>query len=137
MSRRTDYDDPEVQLARATPAPLSELPMFASVAAWPQVETVTAAEQRGLELPDSLEARYAAWRRTDDGTAAYRWILTEALGQVARGATRLFVDRLFWDYRQKIRGKANNSYRALMVREMIDAHHALLNCFETRHRSAS
>ena len=137
MPRRSSYPDDPDAINPRSPDTYDDLPLLAPTETWPERPPAAPAEQRGLALPESLEAKYAEWRRTEDGEAAYAWLVTTALAQVRAGTVRLFIDRLVWDYRQQTRRSLNNSYRALLVREMTDAHPALSKVFETRTRRAS
>lgn len=104
--------------------------------AWPEAPQVETAEQRGLSLPGSLEQRYQVWRETADGKAVFGWLAERSVAAVAAGATKLFIDRMVWPCRQELGLSINNSYRALLVRELIDRYPTLRGAFELRQRTS-
>lgn len=137
--RQLDHDDPEHR-GRTAAARYDDLPLFSGLAnpgAFPTAPVVQGVEQRSLQLPHSIDERYESWRRTEDGQRAFRVAHGEALGQIARGATRLFIDQLVWVVRGGLGLSLDNSFRALLVRELEETDALCRGLFETRQRRSA
>lgn len=94
----------------------------------------------------TLAERYAAWRATDDGQAVYRAVLERALALRRRGFEHWGVKAL-WESVRYDRAlhvghdedgwRCNNSYTALVARELMADCPELVGMFELRQRSAA
>ena len=128
-----DHDDEAVSV----PAALDELPLFAAGARdWPQVPRAEA-EPYVLPIEPTIAARYAAWRATRDGERVFGRFGAIALGELARGATRLSAKSIWEQVRRALRVPMNNDFHAPMVREMEALYPILRGQFEKRQRRAS
>jgi hypothetical protein len=83
-----------------------------------------------------LTARYLTWRRSLAGVAAFGEIERRALAAAQAGAGRIEVNRLVAEIRAERRERINNSFRALISRDLRDAHPALRPLIEVRERRA-
>jgi hypothetical protein len=120
--------DPRLRLHRDEPAALGPL--------WDEAPAALT-EQRELPIDGTIEARYQAWRATEEGQDAYQWIVTRATSMVAQGATRLSIAQLVEGYRFAKRRSVNNTFRAPMVRELEDGYPILRGLFESRVRRSA
>lgn len=94
------------------------------------------AEQRALPMPEvSIEARYQAWRETDDGARVWQAIQRAAGELVATGATRLSAKGLVERVRAELRVPINNDFTAHLGRDL-DAIPAFSGLVELRKRTA-
>jgi hypothetical protein len=122
MHRRFDQDDPE-RIPPSAPA-LEELPLFAQAAPEPQ----------------GPDAKYARWRRTPDGEAAFGEFCRLALGEVARTPSGVYVSsKAIWEQLRRTgkHGSLDNRYTAPIAREAAATYESLRNAFEFRERKVS
>lgn len=124
------YDDHDPELALRPRRPVEELPLFAQA---PPAGT----EQRQLPLPGTIAERYAAWRQTEDGQRAWAWIAERAIGEVARGATRLSAKGLVEACRHDLHIRINNIATPYIARELEDTYDITRGLFELRRRTAA
>lgn len=103
---------------------------------WPEAPPA-ASEQRVLPIEGTIEASYRHWRATEHGQQVYAAFCAEAMGEVARGATRLSGKGTWERMRARLRVPLNNSFTALVVRDAEADHPTLRGLFETRQRKAS
>ena len=128
MTRRPDRDDPEM-IGR-----VSDLgPLFG---AWPEAAPATD-EQRCLPIDGTIEGRYQAWRATGDGQAVVACFYLFANEEIGRGATRLSGKFLAERVRARLRLNLNNSFVALLVRDLEADCELVRGLFEKRVRRAS
>lgn len=69
-----------------------------------------------------LDVRYAEWRATADGTEVFRMVEELALNALKADEKRIEVNLLFAQVRRVRKQAADNSFRALLARELIDKH---------------
>lgn len=105
-------------------------------APWPQAPAA-GDEPRTLPLDGTLEARYRAWRATDDGARVYEAIRIRALGLFAGGAQRISVNACMEHARNSLKLPCNNTWRAPIARDLIDDCPALKHAIELRKRTAA
>ena len=131
--RRRWHDETE---HRPAPEPVEALPLFSSAPAWPEVRPAEA-ENHVLPIGTTIEASYRAWRATEDGERVWEAFCGEAVGEVARGATRLSGKAIWERVRARLRLPMNNNHHALVVRDAEIAHPSIAGLFEKRMRRAS
>lgn len=103
----------------------------------PTVPKVYPAEQREMAIDGTLEARYWAWRSTEDGRAVYAAIVAEARREVDAGTRRISSKGLVEWARRTLRIQINNSFTAHIARELHDNEPELRSALELRQRSAA
>lgn len=103
----------------------------------PVAPAVNLAEQREMAIGGTLEARYWAWRATEDGVLVYGAIRDEALREVRAGNTRVSSKGLVEWARRTYRIHVNNSYTAHIARELYDTEPELRGALELRERNAA
>ena len=88
--------------------------------------------------PPSAESNsrlaYDRWRQTLDGIRVYSLIERRALALVEHGATRISVNALAESVRLKFHLEVNNTYRAYIADDLVEAHPKLVECIERRKR---
>jgi hypothetical protein len=105
------------------------------VTAFP-VSPPAAGEQLALPLEGTLAGRYAAWRQTADGLRVFLEIERRVLARANRGDERVEINDVTADLRQDWAVAINNSWRALISRELLARHAFLRGKIETRRRRA-
>lgn len=98
---------------------------------------VTHAEQRELSLDRTLTQSYERWRGTVDGMAVYAEVLARVMRAAAAGSTRIGVKLIVELVRHDLKTSVNNSFSALMAREVLDEHPELAPLVELRERKAA
>lgn len=83
---------------------------------WPEAPAAPAEEQRELPLPGTAEERFTAWRGTQDGQAAYGWMLAMAAREASFGVRRLSAKALVERCRAFRKVKINNDWTPLIAR---------------------
>lgn len=117
---RYDPQDPEMAVRPAAPADeLRDLPLFR--------EPVT----------DRTAVKYATWRLTPDGKAAFDFIEREALARAARDEKRIGSKSLVEAARDTLHIPINNLFTANLARELVLRHRHLQDRFEFRERTAA
>ncbi len=81
-----------------------------------------------------LEERYREWRATDDGVEVFRMIEAQALNAIAAGEERIEINLLYAQVRRVRKKAADNSFRALISRELIDLHPELMGVIHVKKR---
>ena len=104
---------------------------------WPEAPPAPPAEQRVLPIEGTIEASSRHWRGTEHGQRVYAEFCAEAMGEVARGATRLSGKGTWERMRARLRVPLNNSFTALVVRDAEADHPTLRGLFETRARKSA
>lgn len=84
----------------------------------------------------SIEERYAEWRTSDDGIEVVRMVEEQALNALAADEKRIEVNLLFAQVRRVRRKAADNSFRALIARELIDKHPQLRGVIRVKKRNS-
>lgn len=82
----------------------------------------------------SLDERYREWRETDDGVEVFHLVEQMALTALYEGKQRIEVNLLYAQVRETRRQSADNSFRALIARELIAKHPPLGALIEVRKR---
>jgi len=101
-----------------------------------------AGEQLGLSLGGTLQGRYDAWRRTSEGLLAFLEIERRVLARANSGSREQPVERIAVNeitelVRRDLRVRINNSWRALISRELIARTPWLKDLIEIRRRRAA
>lgn len=94
------------------------LPLLESIE-WPERPAVTAAEQRPLEVPGSIDAQYTRWRDELGGRAVIARILARAKTMRAAGARRIGVKLLCERERWENQARINNKFTSRIARELL------------------
>lgn len=105
--------------------------------AFPTRPEVQVADQLYAPLEGTNQGRYEAWRRTGTGERVYAEVRRRALLMAARGERRVGTKALCEDLRKEWRVTINNTFTALIARELIDEHPHLLGIVELRERRAA
>ena len=137
MTRRF-IDEVEVEAHRRPGVSQADLgDLFAPIEP-PRRPPVERTEQRALLIPGgTLEGDYAAWRETELGRFVYEAIRTKAIGEARTGARRLSAKALMEWCRATHRVECNNTWTALIGRELAEREPELRPLFEFRQRSAA
>lgn len=90
-----------------------------------------------MPIDGTLQARYDAWRKTEDGERVYAEVRARALAAASAGDRRIGVKAIVEAVRADLKVKVNNSATALMARELYEQHPALRDLIELRQRSAA
>jgi hypothetical protein len=133
-------DEVEMSAHRPTPTQEDFGDLFAPLGPSepPTRPVVTRAEQRALPLAGgTLEGDYQAWRQTAMGQFVYDALRTKAIGDARTGARRLSAKGLVEWVRAMHKVDVNNSYTALLARELTDREPELRGLFELRERTAA
>lgn len=135
------HEPDEVEIAahrgRHQPTQAELGPLFEDLYAPPRRPAPGPAEQRVLPIDGTLQARYEAWRRSDEGAWVFATIRERALDEARDGAQRIGVKGLVEDVRRDLKVHANNSYTALIARELRDTEPELEDLIELRERTAA
>lgn len=123
---------PQPPLTPPDPAQLSIL----DAVGWPQRPAAPAVEQRGLPLPGTITARYAAWRATEEGGRIYAWLEQQAALGASVGVRRLSISGLVERCRATLFLPVNNDFRAELSREIEEHLPQCRGLFRERKRSA-
>jgi hypothetical protein len=83
----------------------------------------------------SLDGRYVEWRRSDDGIEVVQLIEEQALNAARAGEMRIEINLLWAQVRRVRRKAADNSFRALLARELIDKHPQLRGVIRVKKRA--
>lgn len=119
---RGDPNDPERALR---PRPTEDLgPLFE-----PPIERQS--------VTDKTAVRYATWRLTPEGKAAFDWIERKALALAAGGEQRIGSKSLVERARDEMHLHINNLFTANIARELVLRHRHLQDHFELRERTAA
>lgn len=86
---------------------------------------------------DKTAVRYATWRLTPDGKAAFDWIERKALALAAGGERRIGSKSLVERARDEMHLHINNLFTANIARELVLRHRHLQDHFEFRERTAA
>lgn len=95
------------------------------------------AERRTLPIDGTLQARYEAWRQTDEGRVVYDEIRGRALAAARAGERRIGVKGITEEVRRALRTSINNTLVALIARELRDREPVLRPLIELRERTAA
>ena len=96
--------------------------------------------------PVTLQGRFDAWLRSDDGLRVYTHVRDRAFALLDRGirhyGMKALVEAARFDYRLKVGPdadgfKINNSYTSLLARQLMADYPALEGFFETRGLTAA
>lgn len=93
--------------------------------------------QLALPLQDTLTARYAAWRATDDGERVFEAVALRAIALARSGARRIEVNLLVAQTRAALKLRCDNSWRSRIADELLAHYPELRGLIETRRRSAA
>lgn len=110
---------------------------------WPTSPPAPAAEQREIPLEPTIQQEYERWRQTEPGVLVWVFIqrkareLAAAIPPGQRKKGRLSVDWLVQLARRELRLSVNNDYRALLGRDLVEAHPSLGDLIERRRRTAA
>lgn len=120
--------DDQLDLSLRPPTPWMDPPKAPAAS----VEQVTLTLDRG-----TIEGRYRAWLATPEGQEAFVGIERRILADVAGGATRVSVNLVV----ELVRGspphpRIDNSFRALMARDLRAKYSELKTIIEIRQRGA-
>jgi len=82
------------------------------------------------------EARYQAWKATDAGWKAWRYIERTALDLAARGEARISLQFCIEQAREHVEPHAsvNHNFRSLICRDLLARHPHLVDRIERRKR---
>ena len=94
-------------------------------------------EQQVLPVRGTIAERYAHWRATEFGAEAFAELERRALRLAQASDDRIEINRLVAELRQTRHRQINNSYRALLARELRDRHPRLKPLIEIRQRRAT
>lgn len=119
-----DPDDPEMAIRPAPP--VDDLPLFAAREDPPARQSTS----------DRTAVRYATWRITPDGKAAFDWIERKALALAAAGEKRIGSKSLVERARDDMHLHINNLFTPMIARELVLRHRHLQDHFEFRERAA-
>jgi hypothetical protein len=111
----------------------TDLPLFG----FPTMPAVTEAEDRFLELPETTEGRYAEWRKTDDGRRLFEIMRWRAVALVRAGEQRVGAKALFEWVRSTHHVSIDNTFTALVGRELLDCEPELKDKIHLRERRAA
>jgi hypothetical protein len=84
-----------------------------------------------------LAQRYAEWRRSADGHEVVHLVEQQALNALSAGETRIEINLLWAQVRRVRRKAADNSFRALLARELIDKHPQLRGIIRVKRRKGA
>lgn len=126
---RLNPGDPELLSANHPEGELG--PLFGD---WPEAPAPDV-EQGVMPLEVTITGKYARWRRTEDGARVFESVRIRALG-LARTGQRIGVKQLVEDVRSHLKMKVNNSFSALIARELCQDP-SLVSHIERRTRTAS
>ena len=84
------------------------------------------------DLAPKVQAFWATWRLSGEGRIAINAAVSIALERRRAGATRLFIDELAWEVRQRTRQSLNNTARSCLSRYLMATYPELRGCFEIR-----
>lgn len=104
---------------------------------WPERPQAHRAEQREIPLGGTIAQRYEAWRDTEDGQAAYRWMQREAIRDVQAGTKRLSAKSLAERCRAVLHVRFDNRYTPEIAREIQEMNPTTRGLFELRRRTAA
>lgn len=97
----------------------------------------------GAQLPipwgdtrKSLDVRYLEWRQSEEGCELAHQVEQVALQAAAAGVARISVNLIFEQLRQTRRVSIDNSFRALLARELRDRHPTLKDRIHIKERAA-
>lgn len=110
---------------------LEPLPLFA----WPETPAVPEVEQKVLPFSGTIQGRYEAWKKTEDGIRVMEAISVRAFALAAQGEQRIGSKRLVEMVRAALHLEINNDYTALIAREL-NQYPALRGKIELRQRKA-
>lgn len=103
---------------------------------YPSRPLVRHAEQRSLPIKGTIEGDYHAWRQTELGKQVYGMMRGRALELAAGGSKRIGMKAVAeWVRAQKV--IVNNSYVALISRELLETEPSLEGKIEQRERTAT
>lgn len=103
---------------------------------WPESPPATA-ENRVLPLQGTNQGRYDLWLATEDGERVYEAIRVRALALAATGATRISINLLMEQVRGALRLPCDNTYRALIGRDLVEECPVLRDLIELRQRRSA
>lgn len=97
-----------------------------------------APDQLGLwqDRRTPLDLRYAAWRATTDGQDVFAAVERLAMNARHAGERRIEINLLFAQVRQRRKKAADNSFRALIARELIGRHPELAGLIHVKKRKS-
>jgi hypothetical protein len=121
--------------ARHVPTPSETQDLFAPLEVPSKRPAAGSAEQPHLPIEGTLQARYDAWRQTEQGKLVYAECRDEALKQVRAGARRIAVKGIVELVRATLKVQVNNSAVALLARELFDREPVLRPLIELRERT--
>lgn len=111
--------------------------LFAPLDLPPRRPSPGPAEQRVLPIDGTLQARYEAWRRSEEGGWVFATIRERALEEAREGAQRIGVKGIVEAVRRELRVAVNNSATAFIARELWETVPALRGLIELRQRTAT
>ncbi len=126
--KRHAADDPEV-LPRLGQPGWGDTTLFAPL----DHETAPVAST----TPQSLGAKFAAWRVTQDGVRAFEAIDQLAREQYQANTQRIGVKELVESVRKSTHIHINNSYTSLIARDLVDLYPEYRDLIELRPRNAA
>lgn len=85
----------------------------------------------------SLDVRYFEWRHSEQGRELAHQVEQVALAQARAGAARISINLIFEQLRQAQRASIDNSFRALLARELRKRHPVLTDKIHIKDRKAA
>lgn len=82
-----------------------------------------------------LDVRYRNWRASSDGREVAHLVEQQALNALQSGEKRIEINLLWAQVRRVRRKAADNSFRALLARELIDKHPKLRGVIRVKKRA--
>lgn len=83
---------------------------------------------------EGTPAAYGAWRESEDGRDAWRWILAQAREALKRGERRVSPRTLVAQCRDVLKVQINDHFSPWVADDLIRAEPALLDVIERRRR---
>lgn len=117
----------------------SDLPLLSGSGPtdWPERPKVDGAEQRGLPLPETPEALFAAWRAKPESDEVMAVLRRLALEAHRKGASAIGPRWLWEAARAELKRSVDNRLQALACREIEDSTPELRGLFRHRRRPAA
>jgi hypothetical protein len=129
----------EVEMAahrpRHVPNASEVVDLFMPLEVHPKRAPAGGAEQTDIPIEGTLQARYDAWRATEQGRLVYVECRDLALRQASEGAKRIAVKGIVELVRATLKVQVNNSATALLARELYDREPVLRPLIELRERT--
>ncbi len=103
---------------------------------FPSRPIVQRAEQPSLPIKGTIEGDYHAWRQTDLGKQVYGMMRDRALELAAGGAKRIGMKAVA-EYVRAQKVIVNNTFVAMIARELVEREKSLAEKIERRERTAT